>query len=76
MAYSSHRDSSFDIDRARHLACRRRSSRVLAIAYPNSIWSDLIELEFSSLGRNPGTPRGWFVAPAMLALLMLIPLAV
>lgn len=75
MAYSSHGDHDFDMVRARRLARARRSSRVIAIAYPNSIWSDLIELEFSPLHRNPDVPRGWFVAPVMLMLLMLIPLA-
>jgi hypothetical protein len=61
--------------RARRLARARRSSGALAIAYPTSIWSDLIEVEFSPMGRSRNVPRGWFIAPVMLTLLMLIPLA-
>ena len=75
MAYSSHGDHDFDMVRAQRLARARRASRSVAIAYPNSIWSDLIELEFSPLGRTRNVPRGWFIAPVMLMLLMLIPLA-
>lgn len=47
----------------------------MAIAYPSRDWSDLIELEFSSYGRDPRFAGGWYIAPVMLALLLLIPLA-
>jgi hypothetical protein len=74
MASLSHRDHSFDMVAARRLA-RSRRGKAVAIAYPGSTWSDLIELEFSDFGRDSRLPSGWFIAPVMLTLLLLIPLA-
>ncbi|MGH6827930.1 MAG: hypothetical protein ACREFW_03360 [Rhizomicrobium sp.] len=76
MAYSSHYDRDLDIVRAERLSRARRASRAVGVAYPNAIWSDLIEIEFSNFGRNPHYPRGWYMAPAMLMLLLLAPLAI
>ena len=75
MAYSSHYDRDLDVARGERLGRARRSARAVAIAYSNAIWSDLIEIEFSNFGRDPRYPRGWYMAPAMLLLLLLVPLA-
>ncbi|HWF64142.1 MAG TPA: hypothetical protein VN685_05985 [Rhizomicrobium sp.] len=71
MASWSH---SFDMVAARRIA-RSRRGKAVAIAYPGGTWSDLIELEFSNFGRDSRLPSGWFIAPVMLTLLLLIPLA-
>lgn len=74
MASWSHRDHSFDMVAAKRIA-RARRAKTSVIAYPGREWSDLIELEFSNLGRDARFPSGWYIAPVMLTLLLLIPLA-
>ena len=74
MASLSQCHHSLDMVAARRIA-RSRRGKAVAIAYPGSAWSDLIELEFSDLGRDSRFPSGWFIAPVILTLLMLIPLA-
>lgn len=74
MASLSHCHHSFDIVAARKVA-RSRRAKAVVIAYPGHDWSGLIDLEFSSHGRDPRFISGWYLAPVMLALLMLIPLA-
>lgn len=74
MASLGHCHHSFDIVAAQRVA-RARRAKAVAIAYPSRDWSDLIELEFSSYGRDPRFAGGWYIAPVMLALLLLIPLA-
>ena len=67
-------DHGLDMVAARRVA-RARRGKAVAIAYPNRSWADLIELEFSGLGRDPRFASGWYIAPVMLTLLVLIPLA-
>lgn len=74
MTSFSYHDHNLDIIAARHRA-RARRGRAVAIAYPGPTWSDLIELEFSRCGRDPRYPSGWYIAPVILMLLLLIPLA-
>jgi len=74
MASWSHGHHSFDRVAAGRIA-RSRRGKAVAIAYPSPTWSDLIELEFSDFGRDGGLPSGWFIAPVVLTLLLLIPLA-
>ena len=74
MASWSHCDHSFDRVAAQRIA-RSRRGKAVAIAYPGPTWSDLIELEFSDFGRDARFPSGWFIAPVVLTLLLLIPLA-
>ena len=74
MASLSHCHHSFDMVAARRLA-RTRRGQAAVIAYPGRDWSDLIELEFSDYGRDRRLARGWFIAPVILTLLLLIPLA-
>ena len=74
MASWSHYHHSLDMVAARRLTRARRGQAVV-IAYPGRDWSDLIDLEFSNYGRDGGLPSGWFIAPVMMALLLLIPLA-
>jgi hypothetical protein len=74
MASWNYGHHSFDISSAQRLS-RARRAKAVAIAYPGPTWSDLIELEFSNFGRDARFPSGWFIAPVMLTLLLLIPLA-
>jgi len=74
MASFSQCHHSFDMVAARRIA-RSRRGKAVAIAYPGSAWSDLIELEFSDFGRDARFSSGWFIAPVILTLLLLIPLA-
>lgn len=74
MASWSHYSHGLDMVSARRLA-RSRRKQMPVIAYPGPDWSDLIDLEFSDYGRDGGFAAGWFLAPVMLTLLLLIPLA-
>lgn len=73
MASLSQCHHSFDTVAARRIGRARRRGKAVAIAYPGGIWSDLIELEFSDYGRDSHYPSGWYIAPVMLTLLLLIP---
>jgi hypothetical protein len=75
MTFLSHQDHSLDIIAARRMAGARRRIKATAIAYPGQTWADLIELEFGTYGRDPRFPSGWYIAPVILTLLLLIPLA-
>lgn len=74
MASLSQCHHNFDRVAAARMSNARRGKGIV-VAYPGHTWSDLIELEFSDLGRDSRYPSGWYIAPVILTLLLLIPLA-
>lgn len=62
MAYVHHYDHAFDGPLSKR-ARRREPAQV----FRSREHSDLIDLEFSNVGRNPRFPAGWFILPAIMS---------
>jgi hypothetical protein len=61
MAYVHHYDHIHDVPLA-----RRPRRRETAEIFRGREYAELIDLEFSNVGRNPRFPAGWFILPAIV----------
>jgi hypothetical protein len=62
MAYVHHYDHIHDVPSVR----RPRRHRETAEIFRDREYAELIDLEFSNVGRNPRFPAGWFILPAVV----------
>ena len=62
MAYVHHYDHIHDVPLARRPRRRRETAEI----FRDREYAELIDLEFSNVGRSPRFPAGWFILPAVV----------